>query len=67
MMPELIHNSQLQKSSVHCMNLVSAQFWRVAVVVATATCIFNFRLGISLGYGFDFLPCALALERGMLH
>jgi hypothetical protein len=38
-----------------------------AAVAAPTTCIFGFRLGLSLGYGLDFLPCALALERGTLH
>jgi hypothetical protein len=48
---------------VHCRNLVSAQVWRV---VAAATSIFGFRLGLSLGYGLDFLLGTLALESGML-
>ena len=61
------HSSQLHKSSAHCRNLVSAQVWRVAAAATTTTCIFDFRLGLSLGYGLEFLPCALALERGTLH
>jgi hypothetical protein len=61
------HNSQLQKSSAHYRNSVSAQVWRVVAAAATAISIFGFRLGLSLGYGLDFLPCVLALERGMLH
>jgi hypothetical protein len=61
------HISQLQKSSAHCRNLVSAQVWRVVVAATSATCIFSFRLGLSLGYGLEFSPCALALERGTLH
>jgi hypothetical protein len=67
-MPELIwtHNSQLQKFSAHCRNLVSAQVWRVVAVAATATSIFGFRLGLSLGYGLDFLLGTLALESGTL-
>ena len=67
-MPELIwtHSSQLQKSSAHCRNLVSAQVWRVAAAAAIATCIFGFRLGLSLGYGLDFFLGTLALERGTL-
>jgi hypothetical protein len=77
------HNSQLQKFSAHCRNLVSAQVWRVAVAAAataaiaiaavataaatTATSIFGFRLGLSLGYGLDFLLLGtLALESGTL-
>jgi hypothetical protein len=69
MMPELIctHSSQLQKSSEHYRNLVSAQVWRVIVAVVTATCSFSFRLGLSLGYGLYFLPFVLALEIGTLH
>jgi hypothetical protein len=51
----------------NCINSVSAQVLRVVAVVATATSIFGFRLGISLGYGLDFLIGTLALERGMLH
>jgi hypothetical protein len=51
----------------NCRNLVSAQVWRVATAAATATNIFGFSLGLSLGYGLEFLPCALALERGTLH
>jgi hypothetical protein len=42
------------------------QVWRVAVAAATAACIFGFRLGISLGYGLEFMPYVLALERGIL-
>ena len=61
------HNSQPQKSSAHYINLVSAQVWRVAAAATIATCILDFRLGLSLGYGLEFQPCALALERGMLH
>jgi hypothetical protein len=38
------HSSQLQKFSAHCINLVSAQVWRVVVAATTATCIFSFRL-----------------------
>jgi hypothetical protein len=58
---------QLQKSSAHCRKLVSAQVWGVTAAAATTNCIFGFRLGLSLGYGLDFLPCVLALERVMLH
>jgi hypothetical protein len=60
------HSSQLQKFSVHCKNLASAQIWRVAAAVATATSIFGFRLGLYLGYGLDFLLGMLALESGTL-
>jgi hypothetical protein len=54
----------------NCKNLVSTQVWRVAATATTATtatCIFGFRIGLSLGYGLEFIPCALALERGTLH
>jgi hypothetical protein len=47
-------------------NLVSAQVWRVAVAATTATSIFGFRLGLSLGYGLKFMFGMLALESGML-
>ena len=50
----------------NCINLVSAQVWRVAVVAATATSIFGFRLGLFLGYGLEFLLGTLALESGTL-
>jgi hypothetical protein len=65
------HSSQLQKSSAHCRNSVSAQVWRVVAAVATATVaiatsIFGFRLGLSLGYGLEFLLGTLALESGTL-
>jgi hypothetical protein len=60
------HNSQLQKSSAHCKNLVSAQVWRVAAAAATGTSIFCLRLGLSLGYGLEFLLGTLALESGTL-
>jgi hypothetical protein len=56
----------MQKFSAHCQNLVSAQVWRVAVALATPTCILGFRLGISLGYGLEFLLDRLALESDML-
>jgi hypothetical protein len=62
MMPELIWTH----TAHNCRNLVSAQVWRVAAVAATATCIFGFRLGLSLGYGLDFLLGTLALESGTL-
>jgi hypothetical protein len=58
-MPELI----LTHTAHNCRNLVSAQVWRVATA---ATCIFGFRLGLSLAYGLDFLLGALALESGTL-
>ena len=61
------YNSKLQKFSAHCRNLVSAQDWRVVATASTTTCIFGFRIGIYIGYGLDFLPYVLALERGMLH
>ena len=47
-------------------NLVCAHVWRLAAVVATATSIFGFRLGLSPSYGLDFLIGTLALESGML-
>ena len=43
-----------------------AQVWRGVAAAATATEILQFWLGLSLGYGLDFLPGMLALERGML-
>jgi hypothetical protein len=54
-MPELIWTHTTR----NCRNLVSAQVWRVVAAVAITTCIFGFRLGLSLGYDLDFLPCAL--------
>jgi hypothetical protein len=61
-MPELVW-----KHAAHnYKNLVSAQVWRVVVAAYTTTCIFYFRLGLSLGYGLEFMPCDLALEKGML-
>ena len=47
-------------------NLVSVQVWRVAAAAITATCIFSFRLGLSLGYGLDFLLGTLALKSDTL-
>jgi hypothetical protein len=49
-------------------NLVSAKVWRVAAaaVASTSTNIFGFRLGLSLGYGLEFLLGTLALESGTL-
>jgi hypothetical protein len=54
-----IHSSQLQIFSC-------AQVWRVAAAAATATCIFGFSLGLSLGYGLDFLLGMLTLESDTL-
>ena len=62
-MPDLI----CTHTTRNCRNSISAQVWRVVAAVATATSIFGFRLGLSLGYGLDFLPCVLDLERVMLH
>ena len=42
------------------------QVWRVVVATTTTTSIFGFRLGLSLGYGLEFLLGMLALESGML-
>jgi hypothetical protein len=53
------HSSQLQKFSC-------AQVWRVVAATATATCIFGFSLGLSLGYGLDFLLGMLTLESDTL-
>jgi hypothetical protein len=50
----------------NCINSVSAQVWRVAAVATTTTSIFGFRIGLSLGYGLDFLLGMLALESGTL-
>jgi hypothetical protein len=60
------HSSQLQKSSSHFRNSASVQVWREATAAAIATSIFNFRLGLSLGYGLEFLLGTLALESGTL-
>jgi hypothetical protein len=54
------HSSQLQKFSC-------VQVLRVVAVAATATCIFSFSLGLSLGYGLDFLLGMLTLESDTLH
>jgi hypothetical protein len=62
-MPELIWTHTTHNCAL---NLVSAQVWRVVAVATTATCIFGFRLGLSLGYGLDFLLGTLALESGTL-
>jgi hypothetical protein len=51
---------------VPCRNLVNAQVSRVATAATTATSIFDFRLGLSLGYGLEFMLVTLALENGML-
>jgi hypothetical protein len=56
-MPELIWTH----TSRNCRNLVSVQDRKV-VVATTATCIFGFRLGLSFGYGLEFLLGTLALE-----
>jgi hypothetical protein len=61
-MPELIWTHRTH----NCRNLVSAQVWRVAAVAPSATSIFGFGLGISLGYGLDFLLGTLDLESGTL-
>jgi hypothetical protein len=52
-------SSQLQKFSC-------AQVWRVVTVAATTTCIFSFSLGLSFGYGLDFLLGMLTLESDTL-
>jgi hypothetical protein len=60
------HSSQLHKSSSHFRNSASVQVWRVVATATTATSIFGFRLGLSLGYGLEFLLGTLALESGTL-
>ena len=62
MMPELIWTHTAR----NCRNLVSAQVWRVVAAAMTATSVFGSRLGLSLGYGLEFLLGTLALESGML-
>jgi hypothetical protein len=61
-MPKLIWTH----TACNCINLVSVQVLRVVSIAATATCIFGFRLGLSLGYGLDFLLGTLALESDTL-
>jgi hypothetical protein len=61
MMPKLIWTHTTRNYR----NLVSAQVWRVAAAIATAACIDGFRLGISLGYGLEFMLGTLALESNM--
>jgi hypothetical protein len=53
-------------TACNCRNSVSAQVWRVVAVATTATSIFGFRLGLSRGYGLEFLLGTLALESGTL-
>jgi hypothetical protein len=62
MVPKLIWTHTTCK----CINLLSPQVWRVAAVATTATCIFSFRLRLSLGYGLYFLLGTLALDSGTL-
>ena len=62
MVPKLIWTHTTCK----CINLLSPQVWRVAAVATTATSIFGFRLGLSIGYGLDFMLGMLALESGTL-
>jgi hypothetical protein len=48
--------SELQSNTcAHCSCLVCVQVWRRAAVAAAATRKFRFWLGLSLGYGFDYL------------
>jgi hypothetical protein len=61
-MPELI----CTHTTCNYRNLVSAQVWRVTTAATTATSIFGFRLGLSLGYGLEFMLGMLALESGTL-
>jgi hypothetical protein len=42
------------------------QVWRVAAAAATATCIFGFRLGLSLGYGLEIFLGMITLESDAL-
>jgi hypothetical protein len=42
-----MNHSLCSYTTCNCINIVSAQVWRVVVVAATATCIFNFRFGLS--------------------
>jgi hypothetical protein len=62
MMPELI----CTHTACNYKNLVSAQVWRVTAAATTTTSIFGFRLGLSLGYGLEFILSMLALESGTL-
>jgi Fe-S-cluster-containing dehydrogenase component len=48
--------SELQKHTcAHCSLPVCVQVWRRYVVAAGATSIFQFWLGLSLGYGLEYL------------
>ena len=61
------YRSQLQNfKSTHYINLVSVKVWRVVADAATATCIFGFSLGLSLGYGLVFLLGMLTVESDTL-
>jgi hypothetical protein len=47
---------ELQSNTcVHCSCPVYAQVWRRAAITATAASRFRFWLGLSLGYGLDYL------------
>jgi hypothetical protein len=61
-MPELI----CTHTACNYRNLVSVQVWRVTTVATTATSIFGFTLGLSLGYGLEFILGILAMESGTL-
>jgi len=58
---ELIWVSLSKLQKISC-----AQVLRGVVAAAAATRILQFWLVLSLGYGLDFLPSMLALERGTL-
>jgi hypothetical protein len=48
--------SKLQSITfVHCSCLVCVKVWRRVDIVATVASIFQFWLGLSLGYGLDYL------------
>jgi hypothetical protein len=42
------------------------QVWRGATIAAATTGNFSLSLYFLLGYGLEFMPGALALERGMI-
>jgi hypothetical protein len=61
-MPELV----CTHTSCNYRNLVSAHVWRVTTVATTATSTFGFMLGLSLGYGLEFMFGMLSMESGTL-
>jgi hypothetical protein len=60
------HHSSFDTHSSHLQKFSCAQVWRVVAAATTATCVFIFSLGLSFGYGLDFMLGMLTLESDTL-